>query len=103
MLWLYHRDVLDYLQQGSRDSRDIVKWRAPPTVGEMWSQPSEYLVCSVCVHTSMCILMCVYERSGCAIIGTIAIACDCCFTITIMRLIACYIFKSKLNISMIFL
>ena len=37
------------------------------------------------------------------IIGTIAIACDCCFTITIMRLIACYIFKSKLNILMIFL
>ena len=38
---------------------------------------------------------------GCAIIGTIAIACDCCFTIKIIRLIGCYIFKSKLNISMI--
>ena len=56
MLWLCHRDVLDYLLQGSRDSGDIVKWRIPPTVGDMWSQPSEYLVCVsvVCVCVCVC-------------------------------------------------
>ena len=35
---------------------------------------------------------------SCAIV---AIACDCCFTITVMQLIAYYIFKRKLNISII--
>ena len=36
-------------------------------------------------------------------VGTIAIACDYYITIAKMLLIACYIFTSKLNISMKFL
>ena len=35
---------------------------------------------------------------GCAIVGATPFACDCCFTITIMQLIACYMFKYKLNV-----
>ena len=45
-------DVLHYLQQVSHDTAAtptmISKWRIPPTVGEMWSHPSENLVGSIC-------------------------------------------------------
>ena len=46
---ILYSDVLDYLQhRGSHDAvatpTTIVKWRTPPTVGEMWSQPPEHLV-----------------------------------------------------------
>ena len=42
-------------QQGSHDATTtpfIIKWRTPPTVGEMWSHPSEQLVCvpQLCVQ-----------------------------------------------------
>lgn len=52
---VYCRDVLNYVKhQGSRATAatptTIVKWRTPPTVGEMWSHPPEQLVWSLIVY-----------------------------------------------------